>query len=307
VSRVASRFLRFPTVFYVEPTNDCNLSCVMCARKKSKKAVGYMSLELYRHVVGQLASRGLGVVTLHQAGEPLLHPHIAHMVAYAKERGLRRVRFATNGTLLTGDLARNLVEAGLDSITVSMDATTGARYCPALADHELLANLDENVQRLIALRDRRGLDTPEVHMQIVNMPATQDLVTGFRQRWTGVADRVTVKPLLSWAGHVKTSRKRSARRLICANHLYQGVVQWDGEVSFCCIYIDSSGDASGILGNAVHNSLEDIFLGERRQAILEAQLRGNYEVVPYCLRCPDWSDYLGWVRAREESAAGVEV
>jgi hypothetical protein len=307
VSRVASRFLRFPTVLYVEPTNDCNLSCVMCPRKKSKKAVGYMSLELYHHVVGQLASRDPGVVTLHQAGEPLLHPLIAHMVAHAKERGLRRVRFATNGTLLTGDLARDLVEAGLDSITVSMDATTGARCCPTLADRELLANLDENVRRLIALRDRRGLDAPEVHMQIVNMPATQDLVAGFRQRWTGVADRVTVKPLLSWAGHIKAPRKTPARRLICANHLCQGVVQWDGQVSFCCIYIDSSGDAGGILGNAARDSLEDIFLGERRQAILEAQLRGNYEVVPYCLRCPDWSDYLGWVRAREESAAGVEV
>jgi hypothetical protein len=304
---MASRFLRFPTVFYVEPTNDCNLSCIMCPRKKSKKAVGYMSLELYRHVVTQLASRDLGVITLHQAGEPLLHPHIARMVAYAKERGLRHVRFATNGTLLTRDLAHDLVDAGLDSITLSMDTTTGARYCPTLADHELLVNLDETIHRLIALRDRRGLDTPQVHMQVVEMPATQDLVAGFRQRWTGVADRVTVKPLLSWAGHIQAPPKTPSRRLICANHLYQGVVQWDGAVSFCCIYLDSSGDATGILGDAAHDSLEDIFLGGRRRAIIEAQLRGNYEVVPYCQRCPDWSDYLDWVRVKESPPAGVEV
>jgi MoaA/NifB/PqqE/SkfB family radical SAM enzyme len=100
-----SGFLEFPTVFYIEPTNDCNLSCIMCPRKKSRKAVGYMSFGLFRDVVDQLSRRNIAQLSLHLAGEPLLHPRIAEMVAYAKGSGLRTVRFATNATLLNENLA----------------------------------------------------------------------------------------------------------------------------------------------------------------------------------------------------------
>ena len=155
------RFLQFPTVFYVEPTNDCNLSCIMCPCRKSRKPVGYMSFELFRDVVDQLAGRDVVQLNLHQASESLLHPRIAEMVAYAKERGLRRVRFATNATLLNEHLARDLIAAGLDSVTVSMDSSTAARYCPAHEESALLAGLDENISRLIALRNRRGLEAPD--------------------------------------------------------------------------------------------------------------------------------------------------
>jgi sulfatase maturation enzyme AslB (radical SAM superfamily) len=229
------------------------------------------------------------------------------MVAYAKGSGLRTVRFATNATLLNENLAHDLIEAGLDSLTVSMDASCAKRYCPGLSGHELITDLDQKILRLIALRNQRGLGSPEVHMQIVHMESTQDLIDDFVQRWEGVADRVTVKPLLSWAGHIKAPGKKPMRRLICVNHLAQGVVLWDGDVSFCCLYIDSEGDAAGIIGNAAHIPLEDIFLGEKRRVFMEAQLRGNYAVVPYCKECPDWNEYLNWDRMEKRSIAGVEA
>jgi hypothetical protein len=279
----------------------------MCARHRSSKPVGYMSFDLFCHVVDQLASRTIDQLTLHQLGEPLLHPRIAEMVAYAKGRGLCRVRFATNGTLLTQDLSQHLIEAGLDSITVSMDSSTAPRYCPSLQGDECIAHLDDSIRRLIHLRDRHSLGTPEVHMQIIRMPSTEDLEATFVEKWEGVADRVTVKPMLSWAGHLRVPGKRPQRRLLCANHLYQGVVQWDGDVSFCCIYIDSSGDANGILGNARTASLDEIFFGEMRRTLIESQLRGIHDAAPYCQKCPDWADYTGWLKAKEPPGVGAEV
>ncbi len=279
----------------------------MCPRKKSRKAVGYMSFELFRDVVDQLSCRNIAQLSLHLAGEPLLHPRITEMVAYAKGHGLRRVRFATNATLLNENLARDLIEAGLDSLTVSMDASCAKRYCPGLSGNELISNLDQKIVGLIALRNQRGLEYPEVHMRIINMESTQDLIGDFVQRWEGVADRVTVKPLLSWAGHIKVPGKEPTRRLICISHLTQGVVLWDGDVSFCCLYIDSEGDGAAVIGNAARTSLEDIFLSERRRVLIEAQLRGNYDVAPYCRECPDWNEYLDWGRAEKRPVAGVEA
>ena len=122
-----TQFLRFPTVFYIEPTNDCNLSYIMCPRKRSRNAVGYMPFELFRRVIDQLVGRDIARLSLHLAGEPLLHPQIIDMVRYAKRSGMPHVRFATNATLLDDTLARGFIESGLDSITVSTLTTRAIR------------------------------------------------------------------------------------------------------------------------------------------------------------------------------------
>lgn len=294
-----SQFLHFPTVIYIEPTNDCNLSCIMCPRKKSSKAVGYMPFKLFRRVIDQLAGHDIAQLSLHLTGEPLLHPQIIDMVHYAKRSGMRHVRFATNATLLDDDLARGLIESGLDSLTVSMDTTTAAKYCPQR--EKLFEELDSKILRLIELRHQLGMETPKVDMQIIRMNSTERMIADFVSRWQGVADRVTVKPLLSWAGLINVPQKSPTRRLICMNHLTQGVVQWNGDVSSCCLYIDHQGDSAGIIDNLAHSSLEEIFLGAKRRAIIVAQLKGNYDVVPHCKRCPDWNDYLNGVKLKEKS------
>jgi hypothetical protein len=254
--------------------------------------VGYMSFDLFCHVVDQLCGRDAIHVNLHLSGEPLLHPQIAEMVRYAKEVGLSHVRFATNATLLGEGISRDLIEAGLDALTVSMDASTVEKYMHRKEAAEFAAKLDRNILRFIALRNQSGLGSPKVHMQIIQMSATQNLVDDFVQKWQAIADSVTIKPLLSWAGHIKVPNRGPSRRFICVNHLMQGVVQWDGDVSFCCLYIDSRGDSAGIIGHARHSSLDDIFLSAKRKQIVDAQVSGNYDMVPYCKNCPDWRDFL---------------
>lgn len=293
--------LKFPTLFYIESTNDCNLSCIMCPRNKSEREVGYMPMELFSEIIEQLPHQRITCLTLHRLGEPLLHPQIVQMVRYAKNKGISYVRFATNATLLNEDLSRELIVSGLDSITISMDTACAQRYCPKVNKEGVFPELDDNILQFIELRNKLKLDSPKVHMQIINMPSTQDLIDSFIKKWQVVADSVTVKQLLSWAGQIKVYNKTiSSSRLICINHLTQGVIQWDGTVRFCCLYIDNCNDSNGILGNAKEQSLEDIFLGKKRHNIIESQLKGNYEVVRSCKACTDWNDYLAGFKQKKE-------
>ena len=59
-------------------------------------------------------------VTLAGLGEPLLHPDVAGLVSEASSRG-RRVAIVTNAVLLTEEMSRRLIDAGLDAITFSLD------------------------------------------------------------------------------------------------------------------------------------------------------------------------------------------
>lgn len=53
---------------------------------KEGGAVGYMPFKLFRRVIDQLVGRDIARLSLHLAGEPLLHPQIIDMVRYAKRK-----------------------------------------------------------------------------------------------------------------------------------------------------------------------------------------------------------------------------
>ncbi|MCX6356959.1 MAG: radical SAM protein, partial [Candidatus Aureabacteria bacterium] len=109
-------------------THRCNLRCHMCdlfgrgeeidsIRSRREGAEGSFSMELLERLCNSFGC--MKPVLSFGGGEPLLHPAIAAMVSRAKERGFT-CTLTTNGTLLAAHAA-SLVEAGLDSLVLSID------------------------------------------------------------------------------------------------------------------------------------------------------------------------------------------
>ena len=107
-----------PIFANIEITTRCNLRCTYCARTVSGITGADMSRETFVRLLGLLphACR----ITLVGLGETLLHPQVAEFVALASAEG-RRTALVTNGMLLDRALSRELLNAGLDSITFSID------------------------------------------------------------------------------------------------------------------------------------------------------------------------------------------
>lgn len=252
-----------------------------------------MTIGLFRKIIDQLANKDIVCLSLHKLGEPLLHPRIAEMIRYAKDKGLRYVRFATNATLLNAELGKEIIDSGLDSIVLSMDTLSSQRYCPANSKKNIFAGLDRNISTIIKLRNKKG-KKPEIFMQVIAMEETKDIIKQFIKKWMGIADDVIVKNVLSWGGKIdlKSRRPILRRRLICANHLNQGVIDWDGKVTTCCLFDNNGDNIDGVIGDARQNSLDKIFYGKKRLELITSQLKGDYKNVPHCMRCPDWNDYL---------------
>lgn len=127
------RWYEFPTNFIVggfpihldiETTNVCNLRCPFCAttfKNWGPYKRGFLDLSLFERIIDEGADNGLCSVKLSLRGEPLLHPDIAEMVAYAKKRDIIDIYFNTNGMLLTEEISKELIDAGLDIISVSFE------------------------------------------------------------------------------------------------------------------------------------------------------------------------------------------
>ena len=137
---------------YVEPTNRCNLECRTCIRHGWDEPLGQMDEATFARITdGLRAFSPPPTVFFGGFGEPLAHPRIVEMVAKAKALG-GPAELITNGTLLTQDVSRRLISAGLDLLWVSLDGATPESY----TDVRLGAALPQVLANLAAFRDARA-------------------------------------------------------------------------------------------------------------------------------------------------------
>lgn len=115
-----------PSRLFVEVTSRCNLHCPMCVKHSGpkKSPEGDMSPEIFESLGP--AFPYLDALILNGIGEPLLHPSLEDYIRVAKKSmpAASWIGFQSNGHILDETRARSLVEAGLDRIFLSVDATS---------------------------------------------------------------------------------------------------------------------------------------------------------------------------------------
>lgn len=110
--------LSAPLRLYVNLTERCNLACKHCYANIKGKAK-QLKRDLVESILDQ--ARDLVVPTMVLiGGEPLLYPDFPDLIKGAIQRGLS-IFTNTNGLLLTQTRSRELKEAGLRIISVSLD------------------------------------------------------------------------------------------------------------------------------------------------------------------------------------------
>lgn len=104
-------------------TNICNADCGFCGFARSKfdpKARRSVTLQEAKDVIDIAVKNHIGYL-LFVGGEPMVHRELRAMVRYAAERGVRPM-ICTNGGLWNEENMRALVDDGLSSVIMSIDA-----------------------------------------------------------------------------------------------------------------------------------------------------------------------------------------
>jgi radical SAM protein with 4Fe4S-binding SPASM domain len=125
-----------PLFTTLELLQNCNLACKHCYnfdRSKPQEVIKtktpLSTKEIFK-ILEELSE--LGALSLNlSGGEPLLHPDLLDIVKKAKEHSFQ-VRLKTNATLLTNERAKNLAQAGVKEIDVSLygkDEETYIKFC----------------------------------------------------------------------------------------------------------------------------------------------------------------------------------
>ncbi len=110
-----------PRLIFWETTAGCNLACIHCRRITVADQLMPQDLTTAEafDLIDQVAAFGSPIFVL-SGGEPLFRPDIFDIARHATDAGLI-VALATNGTLITADVARKIKESGVKRVSVSFD------------------------------------------------------------------------------------------------------------------------------------------------------------------------------------------
>ena len=306
----ASVPLQTPYAITVFPIYACNFRCSYCVhslREDEHPKVcteKVMDFSLYQKFIDDLAEFPVPLKVLHFAGlgEPLLHPRIADMVRYAKEKNVAQtVDIVSNGALLKDGLEDDLVRAGLDKIRISLQGLTSRMY-KDMSDVEI--DFPAFRERLRDLYKKRG--DMKIYIKIMDVSLKEYSAEAFYEAFQEMADAVAVEhlcPLVDEISYEENfeeeefiytmngNRVRNAK--VCPQPFYSLQVNPDSDLLPCCTI-----EKPIVIGNCKKDSVLDIWNGETLQTFRKMQLEKKKDKNPVCRKCMQYKygmfpeDYL---------------
>ncbi len=128
--RMKDHFGREIDYLRVSVTDRCNLRCTYCMPEEGVPPLTHAQILRFSEILRICeAAADLGIHKVKvTGGEPLVRKGIVSLIHDLKQiPGIEQVTMTTNGILL-GEMYEELAEAGLDAVTVSLDAVTPESY-----------------------------------------------------------------------------------------------------------------------------------------------------------------------------------
>ncbi len=286
-----------PFVVFLDPCGACNFSCKFCPCNQSDFMASErhekMSMQMFEKVLNDLEEfpEQIKVINLYGFGEPLLHPQYIEMIEQIKRRKLcRELRCTTNGFLLTPELNRELVRAGIDMVRISVEALTEQDYkniCGVNINYQKFIGNIENLYQI-----SRGTNT-KVSVKTLNVALADDTAANrFYDIFEPISDYTYIQDTTqAWsefeayvpegnyeAGNIGDMKDEDK---ICSFALTNMAIHSNGSVGVC----PQDWKFATEYGNVKDASLKDLWNSNKLKSFRIAHLSGNRRKIPYCRDC----------------------
>jgi len=286
------QFNKFPTRITLESTSRCNSQCITCEHKSMQRPKQDMPMALFEKIINECAQYRHLITNLNLSfiGEPLLDENIFKKIAIARKKGIKQISFICNGSLLTEEKAKNLIDSGIDFVTFSVDGASKENF------EKIRVGLNYesvvlNIKRLAELKKKLGVKKPFISIDMVQLELNEAETELFKQQWVGLVDEIMVRPLHVWGGEtiaqelIDYSKKLlpsgGEQRHPCFYLWKSMFILQDGKTALCCMDVEGEGS----YGDVNSSSIKDVWQGKKLKKIRELHLGGEFGKIPICGRC----------------------
>ena len=148
---------------FLDPVLACNLRCQMCYfsdEAQRERLRGRLSMDELHAIAEVFFSRAIKL-QIGCGAEPTLFTSLPKLVALGKQYRVPYISITTNGQLLSADLLKRLVDAGLDEVTLSLHGLTQQTY------EELMQGASfEQFEQTIAILAQATKQSPHLRIRI---------------------------------------------------------------------------------------------------------------------------------------------
>lgn len=277
----------------IENSSFCNARCIFCPNTHMKRKKAFMEMAVFNKLVGRLKEEKVVVsyVNLTGTGEPLMDKNIFNKIKILKKEFPKATLFLpTNFSLATRGVIEKLVDSGLDTVTISLNADNAV-------DYKRIMNLDfektiANIENLIEIKRERKSKLA-IMLTIVVNDVNANNVDGFTKKWRDKVDAIAINGVHSWGGAVKkyNSNRLWKFRYPCRSLFEQIVIHTNGDVALCCV--DYEGKVVG--GNVIKDKIMDAFSLGKIGRIKKRHFNGEINEIKMCRQCRFSERGMDWL------------
>ncbi len=162
-------------------TYACNLKCKHCYATAGKPLADELTTEEAKQTIDKLDRAGVPIIAF-SGGEPLVRPDILELSRYAADKGIY-VAMATNGTLITKEMAEKMKKSGIQFVQISLDGANakthdGFRGVPGAFDRTI-----KGIKNCIKENFFVNISTTATHYNYKQIPKIIDLCEKLGANW----------------------------------------------------------------------------------------------------------------------------
>ncbi len=305
----------FPLQIDFELNYSCNFTCPMCTwNSESTEGKGkqtWFDFEVYKEVIDQGVSKGLKSIRLNYINEPLIRKDIVKFISYARKAGILDIYFSTNGSLLTDEMVRGLIDSGLFRLQVSLDAQTKETYEKIRkgGDYD---DVIKKVLRFLEIKKELKAELPTLRVNFVKTDVNKNELDNFVKFWEDKADSIGIQDLVGiMDGFGKKSDEEVEKTNLtgnfrCAQPFQRVTLRYNGTILPCCTFYAaempigqlktdvktkfSDIDNIGLLDKSLKSKLiigtiQEIWKSKQMEFIRDIHKKGEFWKHPICKTC----------------------
>jgi len=241
-----------------------------------------LPFETVKRIIDEFTEKGGSSIKFVYLGEATLYKRLIEVILYAKQKGIIETIVATNGSLLTPELSANLMKAGLDWITFSIDSCKPEIYKQIRVNGNLNIVV-KNVKRFYEIRNHLKLEKkPKIVIQCIRMDLNKEEIDSgeFKRFWEDYTDNINIR-ISKLESYDNTEILPEAPDFFCTSPFRRLTIRADGKITLCC----GERRDNKVLGDIKENCIEEVWLGEEFNKIRDMLKEGKAHLIKQCQTC----------------------
>ncbi len=283
-----------PYSVHIDICSVCNFKCSFCfqsnpeAMKSKGYKYGFMSLDLFKKITDDLTQfkHKIRKVKIGLHGEPTLHPELPKMISYMKSKNVTEIiELFTNASLLNPKLNKEIIDAGLDRVNMSIEGLTSEKYKEVTGATVDMKKFIENIKNLYEIRK-----DCKIYIKVVDINFSQEDKDKFYNMFGNICDEMFVEHVVpQWAEinkfDVDTTgmygQKVDRYKEVCPFPFMYLHFNFDGTTSPCTL----DWGKQVLIGDVSKESAVEIWQGKKLKYLQIKMLEKKRDGIPFCNKC----------------------